>query len=84
MDAATGDVVWTAETGAAVRSSPAVGNGVVYVGSDDGKVYAMDAATGAVLWTATTGGEVFSSPAVALGRVYVGSFDEKLYSFGLP
>ena len=54
-------------------SSPAVANGVVYVGSFDAKVYALNATTGATLWTATTGGDVISSPAVANGVVYVGS-----------
>ena len=72
-------------------SSPAVANGVVYVGSDDHKLYAFSAAgtTGcsgnpkscAPLWTATTGGRVQSSPAVANGLVYVGSDDTDLYAF---
>jgi len=73
----------------AVHSSPAVAEGVVYVGSDDGKLYAFDAAgvTGCTagvctpLWTATTGSKVQSSPAVAEGVVYVGSDDGKLYAF---
>jgi hypothetical protein len=56
-----------------VRSSPAVSNGVVYVGSDDAKVYALNASSGAVLWTAPTPSIVRSSPAVANGLVYVGS-----------
>jgi outer membrane protein assembly factor BamB len=72
---------WTRTTGGAVRSSPAVANGVVYVGSDDAKLYALDATTGAVLWTAPTGGAVQSSPTVANGVVYVGSDDTKLYAF---
>src|SRR5438874_1751793 len=72
---------WAAETGEQVRSSPAVAGGVVYVGSNDDKLYAFDAATGARLWTATTGGDVQSSPAGAGGVVYVGSFDNKLLAF---
>ena len=56
-----------------VDSSPAVANGVVYVGSDDDNVYALNASTGAKLWSYTTGGYVDSSPAVANGVVYVGS-----------
>ena len=55
-----------------VYSSPAVANGVVYVGSDD-NVYALNARTGALLWSYTTGEYVVSSPAVANGVVYVGS-----------
>ncbi len=33
--------LWTAATGGYVYSSPAVANGVVYVGSYDGKLYAF-------------------------------------------
>src|ERR1700675_377633 len=82
---------WTGATGAAMNSSPAVANGVVYVGSFDHKLYAFDADGRATcngvptacvpLWTAMTGAAVFSSPAVAKGVVYVGSQDHKLYAF---
>jgi parallel beta-helix repeat protein len=81
--------LWTATTGAAVTSSPAITNGVVYVGSNDGKLYAFDfagtkncsAGTCTPLWTATTGGAVSSSPAIAYDTVFVGSADAKLYAF---
>jgi outer membrane protein assembly factor BamB len=72
---------WTAKTGGAVYSSPAVANGVVYVGSYNGKVYALNASTGASVWTAATGGAVWSSPAVANDVVYVGSLDGKVYAW---
>ena len=68
------------QTGSEVRSSPAVAGGVVYVGSGDGRVYALNATTGAQVWNYTTGSFVFSSPAVAGGVVYVGSFDYKVYA----
>jgi outer membrane protein assembly factor BamB len=84
FDATTGARLWAAPTGAQVLSSPAVSNGVVYVGSGDNKLYAFDAAKGTQLWTATTGGSVDSSPAVANGMVYVGSSDGKLHAYGLP
>ena len=64
----------------AVESSPAVVNGVVYVGSGDGNVYALNAASGVQLWNYTTGGEVDSSPAVVNGVVYVGSGDGNVYA----
>jgi hypothetical protein len=83
--------LWTATTGGQIFSSPAVANGVVYVGSDDDKLYAFDAAgvtrcsggTCLPLWTGGTAGQVMSSPAVANGVVYVGSNDDKLYAFGV-
>jgi len=74
-------VNWSYTTGYYVySSSPAVANGVVYVGSQDDNVYALNASTGAKLWSYTTGGQVDSSPAVANGVVYVGSFDDKVYA----
>src|SRR4051812_40538695 len=80
---------WTGATGAAIASSPAVAEGVVYVGSNDGKLYAFDAtgvsgctaSTCAPLWTAATGGAITSSPAYDAGVVYVGSSNGKLYAF---
>jgi outer membrane protein assembly factor BamB len=62
-----------------IASSPAVVNGVVYIGSD--KLYAFDAVTGTTLWTAKTAGYVESSPAAVNGVVYVGSDDGNLYAF---
>src|SRR6266700_1698489 len=44
---------WTASTGFGSRSSPAVANGVVYIGSYDYKLYAFTATTGKPLWTAS-------------------------------
>ena len=46
---------WSYTTGSHVVSSPAVANGVVYVGSEDDNVYALNASTGAKLWSYTTG-----------------------------
>jgi outer membrane protein assembly factor BamB len=62
-------------------SSAAVANGIVYVGSLDGHLYAFDATTGAPVWNAATGASICSSPAVADGAVYVGSGDGRVYAF---
>ena len=66
--------------GAAMFSSPAVANGVVYVGSHDKSVYALNASTGALLWSSAYGGAIASSPAVANGLVYVGLFNGGLHA----
>ena len=42
---------WTYATGAFVESSPAVMNGVVYIGSDDGNLYALNASSGQKMWS---------------------------------
>ena len=53
----------------------------MYVGSGDGKVYALNGATGAKKWEFLTGDRVRSSPAIGSdGTVYVGSWDNKVYA----
>jgi outer membrane protein assembly factor BamB len=65
-----------------VASSPAIADGLVYVGSNDGKVYAFNSMTGTCVWSYTTAGMVVSSPAISNGIVYVGSYDHMFYAFG--
>jgi outer membrane protein assembly factor BamB len=77
-------LAWKFTTGGVVWSSPAVVNGVVYVGSLDNNTYALNATTGAQLWNYTTGNNVESSPAVVNGVVYVGCWtpDNNVYAIG--
>jgi eukaryotic-like serine/threonine-protein kinase len=75
------DLLWSYPTGGSVQSSPAVADGVVYVGSNDNNVYALNVTTGATSWKPfTTGAPVQSSPAVADGTVYIGSNDGNVYA----
>lgn len=49
--------MWKFRTGLAVHSSPAVSDGLVYVSSADGNIYAVTAADGKLAWKFATGGE---------------------------
>jgi len=69
--------VWVNSVGFSVWSSPAIVDGVAYVGSlDKGQLVAIDVATGDTLWTAPgdalESDWTFTSPAVAKGIVYLG------------
>jgi outer membrane protein assembly factor BamB len=81
LDTATGSLVWQAPVSAS-NSSPAVANGVVYVGGEvdeNSQLSALDAVSGEILWTYVEAGTtipILSSPAVADGRVYVGTQGE--------
>jgi parallel beta-helix repeat protein len=77
----TNQTIWTYKTGC-ILSSPAVSDGIVYVGADkpDYNFYALNASTGALIWNYTMGGGTWSCPAVSQGIVYVGSLDHKLYA----
>ena len=74
-----GGPLWVFATGDEVYSSPAVVDGVVYIGSTDQHLYAIDAATGAERWRYRADGAVTSSPAVVDGAVYVGCNDARLH-----
>jgi outer membrane protein assembly factor BamB len=88
----TGSLLWTAQVNGGVDSSPAVYNGVVYVGANDDYVYAFSASCSSSctpLWSYKTGGMVISSPTGATVTingtptpvVYIGSDDGTLYAF---
>jgi len=63
-----------------VRSSPAVHNGILYIGAYDNNLYAINADDGKFLWKYATEGGVASSPCVYEGRVFFGSADRLLYA----
>ncbi len=69
------ELVWKFKTADAVRSSPVIAGGVVYVGSDDGSVYAIDAKSGKEVWSYKTQDAIEAPPTVVEGTVYVGSRD---------
>jgi outer membrane protein assembly factor BamB len=73
-------IKWKVQTGAPVHSSPIVVDGIVYVGSDDKKVYALNAETGETVWTFATPGKVQSSGAVDDGILYIGDDSGTLHA----
>ena len=72
-------------TGGPVRSTPAVAaDGTIYVGSDDGHLYAIDPEDGSLKWRFPSFGSigaVRSQPAVGnAGTIYFGSNDGRIYA----
>ena len=63
-----------------IHSTAAIADGKVYVGCDDGHLYALDFKTGKKLWAFKTDDIVESSPLVHNGRVYFGSSDGFVYA----
>ena len=78
----SGKGVWTFATRARVESSPAIADGRVFVGSNDGRFYVLGLANGDKLWEFNAGAPLSASPAIAKGRIVIGSQDGKLYCFG--
>jgi outer membrane protein assembly factor BamB len=82
IDIETHEKLWNVPfiAGDDLRSSPALANETLYIGSKDGLLYAVDATSGEKLWQFTTGGPITSSPTLADGVIYVTSDDGKLYA----
>jgi len=90
--AGTADMLkWKYDLDAEVLSSPAVYDDRVYVGADNGYLYALsenvdgDAQQGELIWKRKTGDKIRSSPAVSNVNgetyIYVGSDDGMLYAY---
>jgi len=75
-----GDLKWKFKTEGKIFSSPAVYNGMVYIGSGDHNLYSIDEKSGKIQWKFTTGGAVHSSAAVYKNVVYFGSYDGFYYA----
>lgn len=63
-------VKWTFKTGAAIVASPSIADGVVYITSLDGHLFAIDQETGQEKWNFKSRLPIASSPAVSGGTVY--------------
>jgi outer membrane protein assembly factor BamB len=88
VEAASGRIAWHRQFAGCVASSPAVGNGVVYIGfmgpppcngSVPSFLAALDACCGRTLWRFRAG-VIESSPLLAGARVYFGSWDHRVYA----
>ncbi|MGL5032130.1 MAG: outer membrane protein assembly factor BamB [Aeromonas sp.] len=81
FDRATGDRLWTVDLADlpvnAEKRSPRLSGGLVarygklFLGSENGVVYALNETNGEVLWQTNVSGEVVASPVVEDGRVVV-------------
>lgn len=71
---------WRFETTEAFMSTAAISGGVVYVGCDDGYLYALDLANGKLKWKYQAQGAVQSSPTIVGGVVLAGDDDGVLHA----
>jgi outer membrane protein assembly factor BamB len=74
------EVKWAFKTDGPVIASPAIADGVVFIGSSDGVFYAIDQETGKRKWKVALTDPISSSPAVANGLVYFLTYDGAFYA----
>ena len=73
-------LVWRFKAGGEIKSSPAIADGRVYVGSWDKHVYALDVQTGKQVWSETLDDMVEASPTLVDNVVYIGTLAGTLYA----
>jgi outer membrane protein assembly factor BamB len=74
LDARSGRLLWQTSTGATIAMTPALADGLLFVGDHraPGAFMALDAASGKRLWQTLFAGGVRSEPVIANGVVYEG------------
>lgn len=63
-----------------IRSQPAVANGRVYFGTQEGVIYSLDASTGCTYWATEVTSQVRSGIVIANGSVFAGDVSGHIYS----
>ncbi len=78
-DAGNGRVLWHRSLKLPLAGGPAVGDGLVVVGSSKGDVVALGEEDGHERWRTSVHGEILAAPAIDNGLVAVRAVDGKLY-----
>ncbi|TYK67385.1 outer membrane protein assembly factor BamB [Colwellia echini] len=72
---------WQARVSALVSGGPIAGMNKIFIGTENGDVYALDAETGAMIWQAKIKGEVIAQPSIDSGILVVNSSSGLLKAF---
>jgi len=64
---------WDSRLSALLAGGPVAGLNKIFIGSENGKIYALDAQTGELSWQGNVKGEIINAPAVDSGVVVVNS-----------
>ncbi len=74
------ELLWKFKTGGPLYASPVIANGILYIGSTDGKLYALDAKQWGIKWVFDAGDAIRYSAAVLGNRVYFSARNNKVYA----
>ncbi len=73
-------LVWQFKTGGPLTASPVIANGILYIGSADGKLYALNAKEWGINWVFDAGSPIRFSAVVWGNRLYFNTRNNKLYA----
>jgi outer membrane protein assembly factor BamB len=69
------ETAWRVETGGQISASPTMVDGTLYIGNNDGSLYAIDAGSGQIFWKAHVPNPLMSAPLIYGDVVIVGEGD---------
>ena len=86
LNAATGTRIWKARPGGPLRGAPTLGNGQVYLMTQDSQLFALNQTDGSVVWNQSASLEITgvfgnSAPALAQGTVVAGYSSGELNAY---
>ena len=73
-------LLWKFKTGGQLYASPVIAHGILYIGSTDGKLYALDAKAWGIKWVFDAGDAIRYSATVFGDRVYFSARNNKVYA----
>lgn len=73
-------LVWRFKADGEIKSSPAIENNLVYIGSSDKHIYALDLQTGKKAWSRILDDMIEASPTLVDNGVYIGTLAGTLYA----
>lgn len=84
VDAKTGDIIWESRTGSIIYdSSPAIGHGLLAIGSANGILQVLRISDGKILNQHRIGGLFLSTPLIHNQKIYAATFSGFLSTFDL-
>jgi outer membrane protein assembly factor BamB len=86
LDATNGGMVWQVRPGGPLRGAPSVGNGAIYVISQDNQIFSLNEANGSTNWSQAASLEIAgvfgsASPAIGQGTVVAGFSSGELNAY---
>ncbi|NUM34674.1 MAG: PQQ-binding-like beta-propeller repeat protein [Candidatus Brocadiae bacterium] len=73
-------LLWKFPTKDEVKSSPVINQGMLFIGSNDGRLYALKTKDGQKIWDFSVEGRIEAAPFLLEDKVYFGSSEGKVYA----
>jgi len=77
------DYLWKTDLGMAIVADPLFQDGVIYVATIEGKLFAIDSTSGEILWIFDDGGElgaVWGSPVIDESVIFIADINGNVYT----